>query len=62
MERQPSIGLSENNCFYDETPAGGVQVPINKLELSAPWISLASLITVAAASVVYVERINKQQN
>lgn len=42
-------------------PVGGVWVPINKFELLAPWIGLASLITVAA-SVVYVKRRKKEQN
>jgi len=40
---------------------GGVWTPINKLELLAPWISLASLITVAAASVVYVRHRKKKR-
>jgi len=43
-------------------PVGGVWVPINKFDLVAPWIGLASLITVAAVSVVYVKRRKKQQN
>jgi len=36
-------------------PVGGVWVPIDKFELMAPWISLASLITVAAVSIAYVK-------
>jgi len=43
-------------------PVGGVWVPINKTELLAPWISLASLITAAIASVVYVKHKKKQKN
>lgn len=35
-------------------PVGGIWIPINKFGLLAPWIGLASLITVAAVSVVYV--------
>ena len=42
-------------------PVGGVWVPINKYDLLAPWIGLASLITVAAASVVYVKHRKKKQ-
>ena len=42
-------------------PVGGVWVPINKFELLAPWIGLASAITVAAASVVYVKHRKKKQ-
>jgi len=41
---------------------GGVWVPINKTELLAPWIGLASLITVASASIVYVRHRKNQQN
>jgi hypothetical protein len=43
-------------------PVGGVWVPINKFELLVPWIGLASLLTVAAVSVVYVKRKKKEQN
>jgi hypothetical protein len=43
-------------------PVGGVWVPINKFELLAPWISLVSLMAVAAASIVYVKHRKKQQN
>jgi len=46
----------------ESAPVGGFWVPINKTELLAPWIGLASLITVAAASVVYVKHKKKQQN
>ena len=42
-------------------PVGGVWVPINKFELIAPWIGLASLITVAAVSIVYVKYRKKTQ-
>jgi len=43
-------------------PVGGEWVAINKFELLAPWIGLASLITVATASAVYVKHRKKQQN
>jgi len=43
-------------------PVGGYWVPINKTALLAPWITLVSLITVAAVSVVYVKRRKKEQN
>ena len=41
----------------------GVWVPINKFELLAPWIGLASLVIVAAVtvSVGYVKRRKKKQ-
>ena len=35
--------------------------PVNKFELLAPWIGLASLITVVAVSVGYVKRRKKKQ-
>jgi hypothetical protein len=45
-------------------PVGGVWVPINKFELLAPWIGLASLLMVSAvaASLVYVKHRKKPQN
>jgi len=43
-------------------PVGGYWVSINKVKLLAPWITLASLITVAAASLVYVKRRKKQKD
>jgi len=44
------------------TPSvGGVWVPINKFELLAPWIGLASFITVAAVSVVYGKHRKKKR-
>jgi hypothetical protein len=43
-------------------PVGGVWVPVNKFELLAPWISLALLMTVATASVIYVKHGKKQRN
>ena len=42
-------------------PVGGEWVPINKIRLLAPWISLVSLMTVVTVSFVYVERKKKQQ-
>jgi hypothetical protein len=42
-------------------PVGGVWVPINKFQLLAPWIGLASVITLAAVSIVYVKHRKKQQ-
>ena len=43
-------------------PVGGIWVPTNKTELLAPWITLASLLTVAAISAVYVKNRKKKQN
>jgi len=41
-------------------PVGGVWVPINRFELLASWITLTSLITVTAVSVVYAKHKKKQ--
>jgi len=41
-------------------PVGGLWIPIDKLKLLAPWIAVA-LITVVAASVVYVKHRKKKQ-
>jgi parallel beta-helix repeat protein len=43
-------------------PVGGLWVPINKFQLLAPWIGLASVITLAAVSIVYVKHRKKQQS
>ena len=37
-------------------PVGGIIVPVNKLELLAPWIGLASLMAMAVAAVVFKKR------
>lgn len=43
-------------------PIGGEWIAIDKFQLLAPWIGLASLITVVSASVVCVKHRKKQQN
>jgi len=43
-------------------PVGGVWVPVNNYELLAPWIGLASLMIVSAASTAYVKHRKKQQD
>ena len=47
-------------CVMPPPSVGGVWVPINKFQLVAPWIGLASLLTVVAVSVVYVKHRKKQ--
>ena len=42
-------------------PVGGEWVPINKYELLAPWITLASLLAVATIPIVYVRRRKKRR-
>jgi hypothetical protein len=41
------------NCFK---PVGGISIPVNKLELLAPYIGLTILLAVAVALVVYVKK------
>lgn len=43
-------------------PVGGIYIPVNKLELLAPWIALASVIAIAAvATAVYVKRVKRRK-
>jgi len=61
-------GQSDGTVTFDSPtltrspPVGGVWISINKFELLAPWITLVSLLTVAAISAVYVKNRKKQQN
>ena len=43
-------------------PVGGIWVPVNKFALLAPWIGLASLISIATVFLVYVRHRKKKQN
>ncbi len=56
---QPMDHTSNDGYVTTSKPVGGVWVPINKLELLAPWIALATVIAVATA-VVFVKRRKKQ--
>jgi parallel beta-helix repeat protein len=38
------------------SPVGGISIPVNKLELLAPYIGLATLLAVAVVTVVYVKK------
>jgi len=43
-------------------PVGGIYIPVNKLELLAPYIALASIILVAtAATAIYIKHRKKKQ-
>jgi uncharacterized repeat protein (TIGR02543 family) len=46
--------------FTENPPVGGEWVPIDKLRLLAPWITLISLMTVLTMSFVYVSRKRRQ--
>jgi len=43
-------------------PVGGHWLPINKSVLLLPWITIASLMTVATVSIIYLKRRKKQQS
>ena len=42
-------------------PVGGALITVNKFESLVPWIGLASLVTVVAAAIVYVNHRKRQQ-
>ena len=55
--RDPSVnGYYEYTTIYSPTPVGGISIPVNKLELLAPYIGLTILLAVAVATVVYVKK------
>jgi len=39
-----------------ESPVGGISIPVNKLELLAPYIGLTTLLTLAVVTVSYVKK------
>lgn len=45
--------------FAPSVPVGGFWIRVNKTELLAPWITLASLITVGTVSIIYVKHRKK---
>jgi len=53
-----SLSASEPNVFqdYEPAPVGGISSPINKIELLAPYLALAGLITVISAVYVFNRR------
>jgi len=53
--RIDSIVLTDGS-FVNSEPVGGISIPVNKLELSAPWIGLASIVILAiAATAIFVK-------
>jgi len=44
------------NLTVEEVPVGGVWIPVDKLELLAPYIGLTILLAVAVITVVYVKK------
>jgi len=57
----PDYDETSNWFFLDVvvqagTPVGGIHIPVNKLELLAPYIGLTTLLAVAVVTVVYVKK------
>jgi len=57
------LDTTDNTCvdgmvavMYETKPVGGISIPINKLELIAPYIGLTILLAVAVISVGYVKK------
>jgi len=50
--------LSTHNITiqFEPTPVGGIHIPVNKLNLLAPYIGLTILLAVAVVTVVYVRK------
>jgi hypothetical protein len=44
------------------SPVGGERLPVDKLQLLAPWITMASLIVAVSVSFVYAKHKKNQQN
>jgi len=53
---QPITHTSNDGYVTTSKPVGGVWIPVNKLELLAPWIALATVIAAATAAVAFVKR------
>jgi len=59
-EYTKTVELGSDGTITAPTPVGGVWIPVNRTELLAPWLSLASLMVVSVASIVYVNRRKKK--
>jgi len=49
-------GRNKKNVLFPSTQAYGIYIPVNKLELLAPYIGLTILLAVAVVAVGYVKR------
>jgi len=56
LEAQDPIIFNNNFPLLPPMPVGGIIVPVNKLELLAPWMGLAALAGLAALGVALVRR------
>jgi len=56
LESQAIVSEGEMTSTPPSTPVGGIYIPVNKLELLAPYIGLTILLAVAVIAVVYVKK------
>jgi len=57
------IGSGEGNVYcFGPSPVGGIYIPVNKLELLAPYIGLTILLAVAVITVGYVKKRKRDTN
>jgi len=62
LESQAIVSEGEMTSTSPSTPVGGIYIPINKLELLAPYIGLTTLLAVAVVTVVYVKKRKRHKN
>ena len=56
LQSQAIVSEGEMTSTPPSTPVGGIYIPVNKLELLAPYIGLTILLAAAVMTVVYVKR------
>jgi len=56
QKQQTSHNSIDGTVTIPSTPVGGIYIPVNKLELLAPYIGLTILLAVAVVTVVYVKK------
>ena len=51
------VGSNDGNVYcFGPSPVGGIYIPVNKLELLAPYIGLTIMLAVAVTKVAYVKK------
>jgi hypothetical protein len=43
-------------AVYEPAPVGGIWIPVNKLELLAPYIGLTMLLVASVVTIIYVKK------
>jgi len=56
LESEANISEGEMTFTSPSTPVGGIYIPVDKLELLAPYIGLTMLLAAAAVTAVYVKK------